>query len=135
MAGELPHLRQLLTDLQSRGDDLAQQCAEAVQPFAPVKTGALRDSLIGTSASTGDGLHITVTSGVKEATFVVEGTAPHAIVARESGALRFEVQGGTVVYARRVQHPGTKANDFGAQAVGALTAIVEQAVAAAVAHL
>jgi hypothetical protein len=36
-----------------------------------------------------------------------KGSRPHKIVARRASALRFEV-GGRVVYARSVNHPGTK---------------------------
>lgn len=43
--------------------------------------------------------------------FVLDGTRPHIIVPRRAKALRFEA-GGSVVFARRVRHPGTKANNF-----------------------
>jgi hypothetical protein len=46
------------------------------------------------------------------ALFVTLGTRPHRIVPRRpGGVLRFTV-GGRVVYARYVNHPGTKPNDF-----------------------
>lgn len=37
-------------------------------------------------------------------------TKPHVIEARNALALRFTVEGGTVIFRRRVNHPGTKAN-------------------------
>lgn len=40
-----------------------------------------------------------------------EGTRPHAILPRRARALRFK-QGGRVVYARRVFHPGTRPNPY-----------------------
>jgi hypothetical protein len=43
--------------------------------------------------------------------FVLHGTKPHVIVARNKKMLRFVVSG-KVVYARMVHHPGTKANNF-----------------------
>lgn len=45
------------------------------------------------------------------AIFVHEGTAPHLIVPVNAKVLRFEAGGG-VVFAARVQHPGTAANPF-----------------------
>ncbi|MER7135405.1 hypothetical protein ABT358_02530 [Streptomyces sp. NPDC000341] len=43
--------------------------------------------------------------------FVLEGTRPHVIRPRRASVLRFEV-GGRVVFARKVNHPGTRANNF-----------------------
>lgn len=46
------------------------------------------------------------------AIYVINGTRPHTIRPRKpGGVLRFTVNG-RVVYARFVNHPGTKANDF-----------------------
>jgi hypothetical protein len=46
------------------------------------------------------------------ATYVMNGTSPHPILPRKpNGVLRFTM-GGKVVYARSVQHPGTKPNPF-----------------------
>jgi hypothetical protein len=51
--------------------------------------------------------------------FVVNGTRPHMIFPRrQGGVLRFTV-GGRVVYARYVNHPGNKPNDFLRQALRA----------------
>jgi hypothetical protein len=44
--------------------------------------------------------------------YVLNGTRPHRIFPRRpGGVLRFDV-GGRVVYARYVNHPGTRANNF-----------------------
>lgn len=43
--------------------------------------------------------------------YVVNGTRPHQIRPVRAKALRFTV-GGRVVFAKLVNHPGTKANDF-----------------------
>ncbi|PWI06533.1 hypothetical protein DIZ27_32860 [Streptomyces sp. NWU339] len=43
--------------------------------------------------------------------FVLDGTRPHIIRPRRAKALRFET-GGRVVFAKRVRHPGTRANPF-----------------------
>lgn len=51
--------------------------------------------------------------------YLVNGTRPHMIFPRRpGGVLRFTV-GGRVVYARYVNHPGTKPNDFLRQALRA----------------
>jgi hypothetical protein len=44
-------------------------------------------------------------------TFVLYGTRPHVIVARNKKVLKFKVDNRDV-FARRVNHPGTKANNF-----------------------
>lgn len=43
---------------------------------------------------------------------VHEGARPHVIRPRNARALRFEVEGGRVVFARRVNHPGNAPNPF-----------------------
>lgn len=57
--------------------------------------------------------------------FVREGTKAHIIQARKGKALRFEI-GGEVVYARRVRHPGTKANPYHKRVFDRLKAQVEK---------
>ncbi len=48
--------------------------------------------------------------------FVNDGTRPHRIVPKNGSVLRFTV-GGRVVYARVVNHPGTRARPFLDQAL------------------
>ncbi|MFJ3545480.1 hypothetical protein ACIPQH_25330 [Streptomyces rubiginosohelvolus] len=43
--------------------------------------------------------------------FVLDGTRPHVIRPRRASVLRFEL-GGRTVFAKRVSHPGTRANNF-----------------------
>jgi len=45
------------------------------------------------------------------APFVLNGTRAHEIVPRTKKVLRFKI-GSTVVYTKRVHHPGTKPNNF-----------------------
>jgi len=80
--------------------------------LAPVKTGRLRGSI----KSKRSGFFslrpkVTVYSNVAYAGFVNDGTRPHTIRPRRAKALRFRV-GGRIVYARVVNHPGTKARPF-----------------------
>lgn len=58
------------------------------------------------------GPHGVITSTHPATIYVVNGTRPHRIrPRRRNGVLRFTV-GGQVVYARLVNHPGTKPNRF-----------------------
>jgi hypothetical protein len=43
--------------------------------------------------------------------FVLNGTRPHTILPNKKKVLRFTV-GGRIVFAKRVDHPGTKPNNF-----------------------
>jgi hypothetical protein len=53
----------------------------------------------------------TITVNHPAALFVIDGTKPHQIRPVRARALRFTI-GGQVVFARLVNHPGTKPNDF-----------------------
>lgn len=54
---------------------------------------------------------VTIGSNVEYAEWVHDGTRPHTIRPRRAKALRFVV-GGRVVYAKVVDHPGTKPRPF-----------------------
>lgn len=55
----------------------------------------------------------------KHASFIEYGTRAHIIRPRRAKALRFRAKGGGVVFARRVQHPGTRPYKFGWKAMTA----------------
>jgi hypothetical protein len=80
---------------------------------APTRSGALRKSIY--ADIRGD--KATIRARAPYAGFVISGTPPHIIRAKD-GALRFEI-GGRVVFARSVNHPGTKPNDFFSRALAA----------------
>lgn len=61
---------------------------------------------------------VEVSATSKAALLHHEGTRPHVIVPRRARALRFK-QGGRVVYAQRVFHPGTRPNPYLANAMRA----------------
>ena len=79
-----------------------------VKSMAPVKTGKLRGNT--KKVITGNGGYVfTPKSAVKYIDFVVNGTGPHIIRAKGSGALYWP---GARHPVKSVRHPGTKANPF-----------------------
>lgn len=80
--------------------------------LAPVRTGRLRSSIRADPprifSLRGS---VTVGSDLEYAAFVNDGTKPHIIRPRRAKVLRFNV-GGQTVFARVVNHPGTKARPF-----------------------
>jgi hypothetical protein len=115
-----------LADWQRAADDIGAGMRTAVEAglvageaaarsLAPKVTGRLASS-IGHRVDRADGRSAsgTVSTDGRMARYdkyVLEGTLPHAIEARSGGVLAFNV-GGSTVFAKRVQHPGTKAQDF-----------------------
>lgn len=57
------------------------------------------------------GKHVRIESSHPATMYVIKGTRPHTIRPRTRQVLKFTVKGSTV-FARVVNHPGTKANDF-----------------------
>ena len=81
--------------------------------LAPVDTGRLRASIRVESRRTLTLRSVyTIGTDVSYAPFVHDGTRPHRITPRNAGGvLRFRM-GGRIVYARYVNHPGTRARPF-----------------------
>lgn len=78
----------------------------------PYKKGGLkRSKQVSGIRPTGTGFSATITYTAPQATFTEEGTSPHVIVPRRAKVLAFQV-GGRTVFARRVNHPGTKAQHW-----------------------
>jgi len=94
---------------------------------APRRTGDLARSI--TVMKEGDAYIITPL--ISYAIFIERGTRPHEIVARRARALRF-VWRGSVVFFRRVLHPGTRPNPFIARTRDRVRNIVVEMMAAAV---
>jgi bacteriophage HK97-gp10 putative tail-component len=57
---------------------------------------------------TGRNLTVDVVADTPYARFVEDGTTAHMIVPRKAKALRWYARNGRAVFARKVQHPGTK---------------------------
>lgn len=92
--------------LEQERKKLAEIVLKAVKSQSPVKTGALKTSLKWTPMG-----KIDVLWGLEYGRYIITGTRPHVIEPKNAKALRFEING-QIVFAKRVNHPGTKANDF-----------------------
>lgn len=88
----------------------------AVAEATPVRTGALRASV---KASQSGPLAWRIASPLTYAPMVESGTRPHVIRPRRAKILAFTV-GGTRVFARAVNHPGTKGAQMFAKGAEAL---------------
>ena len=97
-------LRKSLNAIGRRGVQLLRN-------FAPHKTGKLARSLHYSITGPSDTPRVNFFDRVPYGELVISGTRPHTIFARNAKALRFTV-GGRVVFAKSVQHPGTKPNRY-----------------------
>lgn len=91
---------------------VANDVAKAVRREAPVKTGKLRDSILVRRGATTSRLGWSVIADTDYSSAVERGTKPHEIVPRRASVLRFPSKAGGVVYAHKVNHPGTQPNPF-----------------------
>lgn len=118
--------------LATAGGEIRAIYQDALRAAAPVgkgpTAGRLRDSLSAGASVVGTELVVTATSSAPETPFVIEGTAPHEIRAKNARALAFEV-GGELVFATSVHHPGTKANPFQETAYAAAYPRIQAALA------
>lgn len=77
----------------------------ALSSAAPFDTGETQEKIKGTVSGTAGRYRIRLTSPTPQSVWTDKGTRPHVIRPRRARALRF-TSGGTVVFARRVNHPG-----------------------------
>lgn len=94
-------------------DTTSRQVVNRAKILAPVDTGRLRASIRVESRRLLTLRSVyTIGSDVSYAPFVHDGTRPHRIRPKSpGGVLRFRM-GGRVVYAKVVNHPGTRARPF-----------------------
>ena len=113
-------LSRIVTTIQRAGVALPQEFRQAMaltvtdirrtaQERVPVKTNHLRQSI--TTAVSDSPLTGMVMVGAPYGRFIEYGTRPHVILPRRSNVLAFTV-GGSLVFAKKVNHPGTKAQPF-----------------------
>jgi hypothetical protein len=104
--------RTIMNASRSELREAARQVVNRAKVLAPVRTGRLRSSIRAEPprifSLRGS---VTVGSDLEYAALVNDGTRPHVIRPRNAKVLRFTV-GGQVVFARVVNHPGTKARPF-----------------------
>lgn len=89
------------------------------QSEAPRRTGKMAGQITTRRMSSDPGRFLEAAAGVNPGTggqhgyaeIVTSGSRPHIIQARTAKALRFIVAG-TVVYTKRVRHPGTRPNPY-----------------------
>lgn len=80
---------------------------------APKDTGKYSRAITSRDISGGNVAGFEMLSPYPLSKFILGGTRPHTIVPRRARMLRFYwPKVGSVVFARRVQHPGTAANQF-----------------------
>lgn len=86
----------------------------AAKRLCPVDEGRLRSSIRHNMGRDARGLFGRVGTDVSYARAVHDGTRPHVIVPRNVRLLRFPTtrRGSTFVFAKRVNHPGTRPRPF-----------------------
>lgn len=94
-----------------------QQALALSRILTPVDTGRLRSATRATVRDRAFGVTGELINDVEYAEMVHDGTRPHRITPRSpGGVLRFQI-GGRTVYAKYVNHPGTRARPFLAEAM------------------
>lgn len=80
---------------------------------APIVTGELRRKTgVEVTSQTQQRITAEARSDTEYAQFVTMGTRPHVITPKRPGGVLVFPSGGETVFTRKVNHPGTKANDF-----------------------
>lgn len=99
---------------------VAPEATALMKAHAPFRTGAMRQGISSRIESAPESTSVVLYSTASYAPFVIGGTQPHTITPRNAQALRWTGPGG-VSFAKSVNHPGTKANDFPEQAMTVAT--------------
>jgi len=96
-----------------------------LKAHAPFRTGALRASIADRAEASPGRMMVVLYATAPQARWVLDGTRPHLIVARNARALRWLGPGGMGVrFARSVRHPGTKPNPFPDRALEPIRAVI-----------
>lgn len=101
---------------QTMGEE-SDRLETILQNNAPKRTGQYAAGIHTTLTGTDENLKITITDPQPLGSYIRFGTRPHPIYPVRAKMLRFTV-GGRVVFARKVNHPGTKANPFMIHSIG-----------------
>jgi len=84
---------------------------DQVKQTEPVDTGNMKSKTRMSDRQTVGGFEVEGLVDTDYAEYVSGGTRPHVIRPRTAKVLRFTI-GGRTVYATKVNHPGTRPNDF-----------------------
>lgn len=99
--------------LDGSAPSVAEYVEQGVKQNVPVRTGEGRDSVHATVVRGGRGrsarIQVTAADYLR---FVKLGTAPHIITPTHGRMLAWLNADGTLTFARSVNHPGQRANDF-----------------------
>lgn len=109
-----------LPELIERGRDaleeVVKKTAVELQRNVAIEAPVDEGKLAGSWLIRGGGLEYWVYTNTEYAQMVAEGTRPHVIVPVSASVLVFEKNGRTI-FAKRVNHPGTAANDYPGRAM------------------
>lgn len=137
-SGHLPDTAAVLASIQQSAKELAPEAADFIRDVAPVSSspnaegGRLKASLKGSEQDLATGASISVTTDVPYDVYVREGTGPHEIWPVQGTALRWFTAGGSIVFARHVNHPGTNPNDYPKIAEPRILALAQEHLAVSV---
>lgn len=105
----------LLEDRRALMRELAITARDIYREEAPEDTGEFKRGIRYRTFTSGDEVGFSISTPQPLGRFIVGGTAAHVILPRGNYPLRFEI-GGTVIFARKVNHPGTQPNPFNERA-------------------
>jgi hypothetical protein len=120
--GDEPDVRVIRSTFRAQDGPVGKQLdirsrmvMQEAQRTVPVRTGTLLASIRREYGTNAIGAYWQVHAGVAGLTdylgYILNGTPPHIIRPRRRKALRF-IAGGRVTFATKVQHPGTRKNNF-----------------------
>jgi hypothetical protein len=108
--------------------ELQRETPVAKKPIKGHEPGFLRDSIRGEVVSGAGMVGVRYSTDVDYAGIVVDGSAPHEIVARNTRYLHWvDENTGEDVFRYRVWHPGTQPNDFPGRTADRVMPLVESA--------
>lgn len=121
--------RSLKFDWPAASSEWAASVAPAAEAImkarAPFRTGAMRQGISTRTEHEPGSTQVIIYGTASYLPFILGGTQPHPIAARNARALRWMGRGGIGVnFAKSVNHPGTKPNDFPEQAMAIVTPAV-----------
>ena len=116
---------ELLTKETRRAGEFGLVHVHQHPEFKP-KTGQLQRSTEYKIVKLKSGAKITLLNRAPYASAIDGGAKPHIIVPRRARALRFIARGGSVVFARKVRHPGNRPYKFLYRATVAAGRVFEQ---------